>query len=64
MTYTVFIYKDDLPLSQEGFSDVQQAFAYLGELDLKTDVQRCILDNGIRILFDLTRDENGDLTST
>lgn len=63
MTYTVFIYKGGIAQSQKAFSNIQQAFAYLGELDLKTDVERCILDNGYKILFDLTRDENGDLTT-
>lgn len=63
MAYTVFIYKDCAVQSQESFDNIQKAFEYLGQLDLKTDVERCILDNGTKILFNLIRDEDGNLTS-
>ena len=63
MAYTVFIYKDCAVQSQESFNNIQKAFEYLGHLDLKTDVERCILDDGTEILFDLKRDEDGNLSS-
>lgn len=62
MMYTVFIYEGDQPVSSESFKTIQEAFTHMGKLDLTTDVRRCILDNGTRILFDLSRDEDGNLS--
>ncbi|VAW71839.1 hypothetical protein MNBD_GAMMA12-1779 [hydrothermal vent metagenome] len=63
MTYTVFIYDDSTAISQKSFTNIHDAFKYMGELDLNKDVKRCILDNGVKILFDLKRDDDGWLSS-
>jgi len=63
MAYTVFIYKDGSVDSQQSFDDIQKAFEYLGTLDLQTETERCILDDGQNILFDLKRNENGNLAT-
>lgn len=65
MTYTVFVYEGGNPISQESFfSNIQRAFTYMGKLDLETNVERCVLDDGNQILFDLCRNADGDLVPT
>lgn len=63
MAYTVFIYEGHTVTDQKSFSHIHEAFQYLGKLDLATNVERCVLDDGAKILFDLKRDEAGNLTT-
>ena len=55
MAYTVFIYEGDEKISDESFSTLAAAFAHLGQLDFDSGVERCILDDGRQILFELRR---------
>jgi hypothetical protein len=61
MAYTVFTYEDCAVKTQHSFNNIQEAFKFLGDLDLQTKVERCILDDGKNILFDLKRNEDGNL---
>jgi len=63
MAFTVFIYEGHEVKNQKNFRNIREAFAYLGTLDLATSVERCLLDDGIKILFDLKRDKNGNLST-
>jgi len=63
MAFTVFIYKENEVIGQKSFGNLHEAFAYLGTLDFTTNVERCILDNGTKILFDLKRDKDGNLST-
>jgi len=61
MAYKVITYKGQTE-TQENFTFIQDAFKYMG--DLNGQVDRCILDDGEKTLHDLTRDENGQLSSS
>ena len=63
MAFTVFIYEGHAVKDQKSFGNIYEAFAHLGKLDLATNVERCVLDDGTKILFDLKRDEDGNLTT-
>lgn len=64
MSYTVYVYDEKGEQeSRKSFFSLKEAFAHLGTLDLSTKVDRCILDDGRKNLFDLKRDDNGDLTA-
>ena len=62
MSFTVFIYDNSVKKSEQVFSTPEEAFSYIGDLDLQTDVKRVLLDNGNNILFDLVRNNDGLLT--
>lgn len=63
MAFTVYIYKGHTVTEQQSFESICEAFAYLGKLDLTTNVERCLLDDGTKILFDLKRDKDGNLST-
>lgn len=63
MPFTVFIYEAHAVKDQRSFGSIHEAFAYLGTLDLTTTVERCVLDDGTKILFDLKRDADGNLST-
>lgn len=62
MAYTVFIYKGCGVQDEKSFPDIQQVFVYLGTLEYRTDVERCIVDNGTKIIIDLKRGSDGNFT--
>lgn len=58
MAYIVFIYEGNNNVEEESFATIAEAFAHLGTLDFDLGVERCILDNGYEILFELKRNSN------
>lgn len=63
MAFTVFIYEGFAVKDQKSFRTIQEAFAHIGTLDIATKVERCLLDDGTKILFDLKRDKDGNFTT-
>lgn len=63
MAFTVFIYEGHTVTEQKSFVSIFEAFTYLGKLDLTTNVERCLLDDGTKILYDLKRDKDGNLST-
>jgi hypothetical protein len=62
MSYKVIIVKDGLPDEEKTFNNINEAFSHLGDLDFTTEVNECVLDDGIKILFYLQRDRDGRLS--
>jgi hypothetical protein len=64
MTYTVFVYQAGQVRSRKAFASQHEANDYIRTLDNDQSAERVVLDDGQKILADVTRNSSGHLATT